>query len=131
MPRTKQAPRVSLRFLEDLIARHLELVSQLEVLQAEKARLDEQLRVALDLSPDKRTETPVGKAMLVESDVVTYDVEVLRDLVPEDLFDRLTTRHVDRTHVEAAVAMGLLPPEVADEARRVFKRKPQLRVSNP
>ena len=129
MARTRTTPRVSLRFVEDLIARHLDLEHELEALQAEKTQLDAQLRSALDLSPDKRAETPAGTAMLVESDVVTYDPEALRERVSSELFERLTTRVVDKEHVEAAVRMGLLPAEVADEARKLQKRKPQLRVS--
>ncbi len=131
MARTRTPPRVSLRFVEDLIARHLDLERQIEVLQAEKAQLDEQLRVALDLSPGKRAETAAGDAMLVSSDVVTYDVEALREQVGPDLFERLTTRMVDKVRLEAAVSLGLLPPEAADAARRQIKRKPQLRVSRP
>lgn len=129
MARTKTTPRVSLRFVEDLISRHLELEHELEALLAEKAELDAQLRSALDLSPGKRAETPAGTAMLVESDVVTYEPEALRERVSPELFERLTTRVVDKAHVEAAVRMGLLPAEVADEARKLQKRKPQLRVS--
>lgn len=129
MARTRTPPRVSLRFVEDLIARHLELDHQLELLQDEKAKLDEQLRVALDLSPGKRAETAAGEAMLVESDVVAYDLEALRERVGPELFERITSRVVDKARVEAALAMGLLSPEVADAARRRVKRKPQLRVS--
>jgi hypothetical protein len=129
MARTKPTPRVSLRFVDDLIARHLELSRQLEELQAEKSQLDEQLRIALDLSPGKRAETPSGTAMLVTSDVVTYDLDALRERVSGELFETLTTRIVDKAHVEAAVSLGLLKPEVADAARRQAKRKPQLRVT--
>jgi hypothetical protein len=118
-----------LHFVEDLIARHLELDRQLEVLQSEKSRLDEQLRSALDLSPGKRAETRAGDAMLVESDVVTYDFDALRERVSPELLEQLTTRVLDKARVEAAIAMGLLAPEVADAARRQVKRKPQLRVS--
>lgn len=129
MARPRTAPRVSLHFVEDLIARHLELDRQLEVLQSEKSRLDEQLRSALDLSPGKRAETQAGDAMLVESDVVTYDFDALRERVSPELLKQLTTRVLDKARVEAAIAMGLLAPEVADAARRQVKRKPQLRVS--
>lgn len=129
MARTRTPPRVSLKFVDELIARHLDLERELDALQAEKAQLDAQLRSALDLSPGKRAETEAGSAMLVESDVITYDVEALRDRVSPELFERLTSRVVDKAHVEAAVRMGLLPAEVADETRRQVKRKPQLRVS--
>ena len=129
MAKTRAAPRVSLRFVEDLIARHLDLERELEALQAEKTTLDAQLRSALDLSPGKRAETDAGSAMLVESDVVTYDLDALRERVSPELFERLTSRVVAKAHVEAAVRMGLLPAEVADETRRQVKRKPQLRVS--
>lgn len=129
MARPRSAPRVSLHFVEDLIARHLELERQLEVLKSEQSRLDEQLRSALDLSPGKRAETEAGDAMLVESDVMTYDLDALRESVSPELLERMTTRVLDKARVEAAIAMGLLAPEVADAARRQVKRKPQLRVS--
>ena len=131
MARPRTSPRVSLHFVEDLIARHLELERQLEVLQHEKSRLDEKLRSALDLSPGKRVATPVGDAVLVESDVVTYDLDALRAALAPELLERVTRRVVDKDRVEAAIAMGLLAPEVADAARRQVKRKPQLRVSRP
>lgn len=129
MARAKTTPRVSLRFVDELIARHLELERQLSELQAEKAQLDGQLRSALDLSPDKRAETEAGTAMLVESDVVTYDLDVLKQKLSPGLLDSLTSRTVDKARVEAALALGLLAPEVADAARRLTKRKPQLRVA--
>lgn len=129
MARAKTTPRVSLRFIDELIARHLELDRQLSELQAEKARLDGQLRSALDLSPEKRAETEAGSAMLVESDVVTYDLDVLKERLSPGLLESLTRRTVDKTRVEAAIALGLLAPEIADEARRLQKRNPQLRVA--
>lgn len=129
MAKTKPTPRVSLHFVDDLIARHLELGRQLEELQAEKSQVDEQLRIALDLSPDKRAETPAGTAMLVTSDVVTYDLDALKERVSGELLETLTMRIVDKAHVEAAVSLGLLRQEVADAARRQAKRKPQLRVT--
>ena len=49
--------------------------------------------------------------------------------IDQPLWGYLTTRVVDKAHVEAAVSLGLLRPEVADAARRQVKRKPQLRVS--
>ena len=51
MAKTRTTPRVSLRFVEDLIARHLELERQLEALQAEKARVDAAVSLGL-LAPE-------------------------------------------------------------------------------
>lgn len=129
MAKPRAAAQVSLRFVEELIARHLELKREIEELQREQARLDEQLRIALELSPGKRADTAVGTAALVESDVMGYDLEALQERVPPDLLERLTRRVVEKRAVEAAVSLGLLAPEVADAARRRIKRKPQLRVS--
>jgi len=129
MAKTRATSRVSLAFVDELISRHLDLERDLDALQAEKSQLDAKLRSALDLSPGKRADTAAGSAMLVESDVIHYDVDALRERVSSELFERLTTRSVDKTRMEAAVRMGLLPAEVADEARRLVKRKPQLRVS--
>lgn len=129
MAKTRATPRVSLAFVDELIARHLDLERELDALQAEKSQLDAELRSALDLSPGKRADTAAGSAMLVESDVIHYDLDALQARVGPELFERLTTRSVDKARVEAAVRMGLLPAEVADAARRLVKRKPQLRVS--
>ncbi|HEY9854623.1 MAG TPA: hypothetical protein V6D05_02710 [Stenomitos sp.] len=128
MAKSKLTPSVSLTFLQDLVRHYLDLTDEIEHLRAEQEKLDLQLRMALEVTPDKTAETAAGVARLVESDVVTYDLETLTSILPPDVLERVTHRHVDKDLVEAAAALRTIPPEVLDRARRVHKRKPQLRV---
>lgn len=59
---------------------------------------------------------------------MSYDLETLRAHLPPELLDLVTHRQVDRNRVEAAGALGSIAPDVLDRARRITKRKPQLRV---
>lgn len=126
--KSKLTPTVSLTFLQDLIRSYLDLCDRIEALRAEQEKLDRQLRIALEVSPHKAAETPAGVARLVESDVVTYDLETLQARLPPEVLALVTHRHVDKERVEAAAALKAIPPDVLDQARRVLKRKPQLRV---
>lgn len=128
MAKSKLTPTVSLTFLEDLIRHYLDLSDRLEALRAEQEKVDAQLRLALEVSPDKTARTGAGVARLIESDVVTYDLETLRSHLPPGVLDRVTHRQVDKDLVEAAAALRAIPPDVLDRARRLTKRKPQLRV---
>lgn len=128
MAKSKLTPSVSLTFLQDLVQQYLDLADRLEALRAEQEKLDRQLRIALEVSPDKTVQTPAGIARLVESDVVTYDLETLQAALPSEVLDLVSHRQVDKDLVEAAGALRTIPPDVIDRARRVIKRKPQLRV---
>lgn len=128
MARSKVTPGVSLTFLQDLVQHYLDLSDRLADLRAEQEKLETQLRIALEVSPDKTATTPAGIARLVESDVVTYDLPTLQEHVPPEVLDLVTHRQVDKDLVEAAGALGTIPPEVLDAARRLQKRRPQLRV---
>lgn len=128
MAKSKLAPTVSLTFLQDLVRHYLELSDRMEAMRAELDKLDAQLRVALEVSPDKTVRTEAGSARLVESDVVTYDLGTLQAHLAPEVLELVTHRQVDKDLVEAAGALKTIPPEVLDRARRVTKRKPQLRV---
>ncbi len=128
MAKSKLAPTVSLTFLQDLVRHYLDLSDRIDALRAEQDKLDAQLRVALEVSPDKAVQTAAGSARLVGSDLVTYDLETLQEHLSPEVFDLVTHRQVDKDLVEAAGALKTIPPEVLDRARRITKRKPQLRV---
>lgn len=128
MARSKVTPSVSLTFLQDLVHHYLELADRVEALRAEQAKIESQLRFALEVSPEKTARTAAGIARLVESDVVTYDLGTLQEHLPPEVLDQITHRQVDNDLVEAAGALQTIPPEVLTAARRVHKRKPQLRV---
>jgi len=128
MAKSKLTPSVSLTFLQDLVRHYLDVSDEIERLRTEQERLDRQLRMALEVTPDKMAETDAGVARLVASDVITYDLETLQTALPPEVLDRVTHRQVDKDLVEAAAALRTIPPEVLDRARRVHKRKPQLRV---
>lgn len=128
MAKPRLTPTVSLTFVRDLIRNYLDVGGRIEALQAEQDRLEAQLRLALEVSPEKMARTDAGTARLVESDVVTYDLETLQTHLPPEVLDLVTRRQVDKDLVEAAGALRTIPPEVLDQARRITKRKQQLRV---
>ncbi|MNY28451.1 hypothetical protein D3C86_1624260 [compost metagenome] len=131
MATKKIAPKVAATFLDELIRDYLCVAAQIRELASEQERIERQLRIALEVSPDKAVSTPSGNAMLVESDVVRYDPEVLQEALPPDVLARVSHLQIDKELVEAAVAVGAIPAPIADRARRLFKRKAQLRVRQP
>lgn len=123
--------KVSATFLEELIRDYLALGEQLHQVEAKREKLEQQLRVALEVSPGKSVSTPAGLASLVESDVVGYDLATLQEALSAEALALVSHVQVDRRLVEAAIAVGAIPAEVGDRARRILKRKPQLRVREP
>lgn len=131
MARPKQAPTLSLTFLDELIQRFLDLEQQIDALKATKEKISSQLRVALEVSADHAIDAPSGSARLVSSDVVTYDFEALEQEVPAEVLRLISHCQIDRELAEASATLGTLPAAALDRARRVIKRRPQLRVRGP
>ncbi|HEY9899856.1 MAG TPA: hypothetical protein V6D00_11790 [Pantanalinema sp.] len=123
--------KVSATFLDELIRDYLSLSEQVQRLETRREHIEQQLRVALEVSPDKAATTPSGSAVLVESDLVRYDLATLQKALPPETLARVSHVQIDKDLVEAAVSVGLIPAQVADRARRLIKRKPQLRVRQP
>lgn len=128
MARTKQVQALSTAFIDELIQRHLSLSEHVAELSAQQAKIDRQLRVALEVIPDKTVVSESGSAMLVDSDCVSYDLETIQGLLSLEQLALVTLLQVDKERLEAAALLHAIPPEVLDRARRVIKRKPQLRV---
>lgn len=128
MARTRQVQALSTAFIDELIQRHLSLNEHIAELSAQLAKIDRQLRVALDVTPDKTVAAESGSAMLVESNCITYDLETLQGLLSPEQLALVTNLQVDKDRLEAAVLLNAILPEVADKARRITKRNPQLRV---
>lgn len=131
MATKKIAPKVAATFLDELVRDYLYVAAQIRELASEQERIERQLRIALEVSPDKAVNTPSGSAMLVESDVVRYDPETLQEALSPDVLARVSHLQIDKELVEAAVAVGAIPAPIADRARRLIKRKAQLRVRQP
>ncbi|MNU10936.1 hypothetical protein D3C72_2584060 [compost metagenome] len=60
-----------------------------------------------------------------------YDLATLKKALPPETLARVSHLAIDKDLVEAAVSVGLIPAPVADRARRLVKRKAQLRVRQP
>lgn len=120
--------RVSATFLDELIRDYLAMTDELHQLEHKRDRIAQQLRVALEVSPGKSAHTHSGNASLVESDVIRYDLATLQEALAPGTLALVTHMQVDKDRVEAAIAIGAIPAEVADRARRLDKRKAQLRV---
>jgi hypothetical protein len=123
--------KVSATFLEELIRDYLSLTDQIRRMDAKRDQLAQQLRVALEVSPGKTASTRAGSASLVESDVVRYDPATLEAALSPETLALVSHPQIDKDRLEAAIAIGAVPAEIADRARRLVKRKPQLRVRQP
>jgi hypothetical protein len=105
----------------------LKLKSKLEAIEKDFKTLDETLKNKMHESNVKSIEIGDTVIELTVPARRSFDAAVLKDLVSAAVFNKVTKPTVDTQLMDAAIKMGTIKPEIADQVTKKTEYK-QLRV---
>lgn len=110
-------------------ARYREVSDEIKELEAEKKRLQKKIVEAME---EKGVEAVEGEGLRVKWTVrrdVFYDTDILRKNLDRKVFEKITTRVIDKERLALAIQKKILSTALLEKATQVRESAPSIRVS--
>lgn len=112
-----------------LAKQHKELKKEIEAKEAEANKIRDRIVRSMEEKGLEAVEGEGVRIKYVQAEEVTYDVKVLQRHLPKEVFEKVTTRVVDKEALSYQVQKKRVPKEVVLEAAEVKTKAPFIRVT--
>ena len=113
--------------LTTLVNERLILKAEIESMNERLKGLDEVVINKLNEEGLTKVETELGKVNLIQTNTISWNEEVLQELLTTAQWNRVTTRKVDKTRLDAELIVGRINDSLVEVARYIKQSKPFLR----
>jgi diphthamide synthase (EF-2-diphthine--ammonia ligase) len=124
---TAMTTNTNTQTLSTLVEERIRLKAELDNVTQRLKDLDEVVIAELQSQNLTKFETTVGKVNLVQSNTVVWNDEVLKELLKPVQWKRIIVEKVDKSRLDAELAVGRIDESLVDVARSIKQSKPFLR----
>lgn len=113
--------------LNTLAEERIRLKAEFDVLEKRLKELDAVVIAEFQKEGVTKVETSLGKINLITNHTVTWNEEVLHEVLTKAQWERVTVRKVDKARLEAELTVGRISADEVDVAKSIRESKPFLR----
>lgn len=128
--RTATPARLTDQDIQSLTAEYELLKSEAAVATKKAKAIQERILEEMSKRGVETIEWTEGRVTRTAAKTVSISIDVLRELLPTRVFNKVTTRAVDKKLLAAAVQDGTVSVEVVTEASTEGENAPYIRVSH-